>query len=154
MPVMENSSLLFSSCHLDICGHGNFSVRGSGPKFFLGGCGGIQMFEVSTIRERNFFLLCFQIFKNHKWNLQVSDAWRYGHGCKINFQMGDLDRVSIKFFRRGIWMVIIAKFLFLKIVHFLLVILTNSKHKMDYFPNLFKMTIYREFACYFQNSRF
>ena len=35
----------------------------------------------------------------------------YGEGCKINFQIGDLDKVSIKIFRRGTWMGIIAKFL-------------------------------------------
>ena len=64
----------------------------------------------STIRERNFFCFFFKFFKIPKWNLQVSVAWGYGQGCKINFQIGDLDRVSIKFFRRGIWMVIIAKF--------------------------------------------
>ena len=51
----------------------------------------------STIREGNFFLFCFQIFKNQEWNLQVSVAGGYGQGCKINFQIGDLDRVSIKF---------------------------------------------------------
>ena len=65
----------------------------------------------STIREGNFFLFCFQIFKNQEWNLQVLVAGGYGQGCKINFQIGDLDRVSIKFFRRGTWMGIIAKFL-------------------------------------------
>ena len=64
----------------------------------------------STIRERNFFLFCFQIFKNQEWNLQVSVAGGYGQGCKINFQIGDLDRVSIKFFRRGIWMGNIGKY--------------------------------------------
>ena len=64
----------------------------------------------STIRERNFVLFCFQIFKNQEWNLQVSVAGGYGQGCKINFQIGDLDRVSIKFFRRGTWIGIIAKF--------------------------------------------
>ena len=51
----------------------------------------------STIREGIFFLFCFQIFKNQEWNLQVLVAGGYGHGCKINFQIGDLDRVSINF---------------------------------------------------------
>ena len=64
----------------------------------------------STIREGNFFSVFFQIFKNQERNLQISVAGRYGQGCKINFQMQDLDRVSIKFFRRGTWMVIIAKY--------------------------------------------
>ena len=31
-------------------------------------------------------------------------------GYKINFQIGDLDRVSIKIFRTGRWIGIIAKF--------------------------------------------
>ena len=92
-----------------IRGHGNFSVRRSCPKFFWGGCGGDPNVQ-STIRERNFFLFFFLIFKNHKWNLQVSVAGGYGQGCKINFQIGDLDRVSIKFFRRGIWMGNIGKY--------------------------------------------
>ena len=64
----------------------------------------------STIRERNFFLFFFLIFKNHKWNLQVSVAWGYGQGCMINCQIGDLDRVSIKIFRTGRWIGIIANF--------------------------------------------
>ena len=64
----------------------------------------------STICEGIFFLFCFQIFKNHKWNLQVSVAWGYRQGCKINFQIGDLDRVSIKIFRTWGWMGIIANF--------------------------------------------
>ena len=38
-----------------IRGHGNFSVRGSGPKKFWGGCGGDPNVR-STIHERNFFL--------------------------------------------------------------------------------------------------
>ena len=37
-------------------GHRNFSVRGSGPKFFWGGCGGIQVFEVLSVRE---IFFCF-----------------------------------------------------------------------------------------------
>ena len=64
----------------------------------------------STICEGIFFLFCFQIFKNQECNLQISVAGRYGQGYKINFQMGEMDRVSIKFFRRGTWMVIIAKY--------------------------------------------
>ena len=79
-----------------IRGHGNFSVRGSGPKIFWGG------FKCSVLSMRKiFFLFCFQIFKNQEWNLQVSVAGGYGQGCKINFQIGDLDRVSIKFFSEG-----------------------------------------------------
>ena len=78
---------------------------------FVGGDVGGDSNVQSTIREGNFFLFCFQIFKNQEWNLQVSVAGGYGQGCKINFQIGDLDRVSIKFFRRGTWMGIIAKFL-------------------------------------------
>ena len=66
------------------------------------------MFEVLSVRE--IFFCFFLIFKNHKWNLQVSVAGGYGQGCKINFQIGDLDRVSIKFLRRGIWMGNIGKY--------------------------------------------
>ena len=87
-----------------------FFSEGERSKKFLGGCGG-DLNVRSTIREGNFFLFCFQIFKNQEWNLQVSVAGGYGQGCKINFQIGDLDRVSIKFFRRGTWIGIIAKFL-------------------------------------------
>ena len=81
---------------LNIRGHGNFSVRGSSPKLFWGDVEGDPNVR-STIHEGNFFLFCFQIFKNQEWNLQVSVAGGYGQGCKINFQIGDLDRVSIKF---------------------------------------------------------
>ena len=77
---------------------------------FVGGDVGGDSNVQSTIREGNFFLFCFQIFKNQEWNLQVSVAGGYGQGCKINFQIGDLDRVSIKFFRRGIWMGNIGKY--------------------------------------------
>ena len=52
----------------------------------------------------------FQNFKNQEWNLQVSVAGGYGQGCEINFQIGDLDRVSIKIFRTGRWIGIIANF--------------------------------------------
>ena len=92
-----------------IRGHGNFSVRGSGPKIFWGGCGGGSKCSKYYPWEK-FFSVFFLIFKNHKWNLQVSVAGGYGQGCKINFQIGDLDRVSIKFFRRGIWMGNIGKY--------------------------------------------
>ena len=61
-------------------------------KFVEGDVGGIQMFKVLSVREI-FFCFFFLIFKNHKWNLQVSVAGGYGQGCKINFQIGDLDRV-------------------------------------------------------------
>ena len=47
------------------------------------------MFEVLSVRE--IFFCFFLIFKNHKWNLQVSVAGGYGQGCKINFQIGELD---------------------------------------------------------------
>ena len=60
-------------------------MRGSRPKIFWGGCGGDPNVQ-SIIREGNFFLFCFQIFKNQEWNLQVLVAGGYGQGCKINFQ--------------------------------------------------------------------
>ena len=41
---------------MNIRGHGNFSVRGSGPKNFWGDVGGIQMFEVLSVRE---IFFCF-----------------------------------------------------------------------------------------------
>ena len=63
----------------------------------------------STIREGNFFLFFSKFLKIRSRNLQVSVAGGYGQGCKINFQIGDLDRVLIKIFRRGTWMGIIAK---------------------------------------------
>ena len=65
----------------------------------------------STIHEGNFFLFFSKFLKIRSRNLQVLVAGGYGQGCKINFQIGDLDRVSIKFFRRGTWMGIIAKIL-------------------------------------------
>ena len=77
-------------------------------KFVEGDVGGIQMFKVLSVRE--IFSYFFQIFKNYEWKLQVLVAGGCGQRCLINFQMGDLDRVSIKFFRRGTWMGIIAKF--------------------------------------------
>ena len=44
--------------HLIIRGHGNFSVRGRGPKIFWGDVVGDPNVR-STIRERNFFLFFF-----------------------------------------------------------------------------------------------
>ena len=78
-------------------------------KFVEGDVGGDPNVQ-STIREGNFFLFFSKFLKIRSRNLQVSVAGGYGQGCKINFQIGDLDRVSIKFFRRGTWMGIIAKF--------------------------------------------
>ena len=79
-------------------------------KFVEGDVGGDPNVQ-STIREGNFFLFFSKFLKIRSRNLQVLVAGGYGQGCKINFQIGDLDRVSIKFFRRGTWMGIIAKFL-------------------------------------------
>ena len=64
----------------------------------------------STIREGNFSCFFSKFLKIRSRNLQVSVAGGYGQGCKINFQIGDLDRVSIKFLRRGIWMGNIGKY--------------------------------------------
>ena len=74
-----------------------FFSEGEWSKNLLRGMWGGDPNVQSTICEGNFFLFCFQIFKNQEWNLQVSVAGGYGQGCKINFQIGDLDRVSIKF---------------------------------------------------------
>ena len=50
---------------ISIRGHGKFSVRGRGPKNFWGDVGGDPNVR-STIRQRNFFLFCFQISKNRE----------------------------------------------------------------------------------------
>ena len=55
MSIVENRHIFPPT----IRGRGNFSVRGSGPKIFLGGCGGIQMFEVLSVRE---IFFCFVFF--------------------------------------------------------------------------------------------
>ena len=68
----------------------------------------------STIREGNFFLFCFKIFKNQEWNLQVfccRGIWAgmedkfsdrgLGQGINKNFQEGDMDGDYCKNFRRG-----------------------------------------------------
>ena len=78
-------------------------------KFVEGDVGGDPNVQ-STIREGNFFLFFSKFLKIRSRNLQVSVEGGYGQGCKINFQIGDLDRVSIKFFRRGIWMGNIGKY--------------------------------------------
>ena len=59
-----------------------FFSEGEWSKNLLGGCGGILFFSK--------FL-----------KLQVLVARGCGQRCLINFQMGDLDRVSIKFFSEG-----------------------------------------------------
>ena len=66
------------------------------------------MFKILSVRE--IFSVLFPNFLKSRVEFTSLNCRGIWAGIKINFQIGNLDRVSIKIFRTGRWIGIIAKF--------------------------------------------